>query len=176
MAAERSKAPWARLRLRVPEDAAESLGVACIERGATGTITGQRDLRREQALAALDTVDLAYAAQRPARSLSGGEQQRLSIARAQALQPDCLLLDEPTASLDPAAGAAVERYLMQLAQQGFGLVMCTHDLALARRFAQDAVLLHQGRVIESGRAQAFFESPRTDQARRFLAGEWLDQS
>ncbi len=133
-------------------------------------------LRREQALAALNTVDLAYAAQRPARSLSGGEQQRLSIARAQALQPDCLLLDEPTASLDPAAGAAVERYLMQLAQQGFGLVMCTHDLALARRFAQDAVLLHQGRVIESGRAQAFFESPRTDQARRFLAGEWLDQS
>jgi tungstate transport system ATP-binding protein len=132
-------------------------------------------LRREQALAALHTVDLAYAAQRPARSLSGGEQQRLSIARAQALKPDCLLLDEPTASLDPAAGAAVERYLMQLAQEGFGLVMCTHDLALARRFAQDAILMHQGRVIESGPAQAFFEAPRTDQARRFLAGEWLDQ-
>jgi len=133
-------------------------------------------LRRERALAALGTVDLTYAAERPARGLSGGEQQRLSIARAQALQPDCLLLDEPTTSLDPAAGAAVERYLMRLAQEGFGLIMCTHDLALARRFAQDAVLLHQGRVVESGSAQELFDSPRTDQARRFLSGEWLEPS
>lgn len=133
-------------------------------------------LRRERALAALQTVDLAYAAHRPARGLSGGEQQRLSIARAQALEPDCLLLDEPTASLDPAAGAAVERHLMRLSQEGFGLVMCTHDMALARRFAQDAVLMHRGRVIESGPADVLFHAPRTEQASRFLRGEWLDQA
>jgi len=129
-----------------------------------------------RAQAALESVDLSYATQRPARSLSGGEQQRLAIARAQALAPDCLLLDEPTASLDPAAGAAVERHLGVLSRQGFGLVMCTHDLTLARRFAQHVVLMHRGRIIEVGEAARFFDAPLTEQARRFVAGEWLDQT
>jgi tungstate transport system ATP-binding protein len=130
--------------------------------------------RRRRADAALDDVGLAYAADRPARGLSGGEQQRLSIARAQALEPDCLLLDEPTASLDPAAGASVERHLLALSARGIGLVMTTHDLAQARRVAQHVVMMHRGRVVESGEAAEFFAAPRTDAARRFVAGDWLD--
>ncbi|MEI7447241.1 MAG: ATP-binding cassette domain-containing protein [Burkholderiales bacterium] len=130
--------------------------------------------RVSRAEAALADVGLAYAANRPARRLSGGEQQRLAIARAQALDPDCLLLDEPTSSLDPAAGAAIERHLLALSARGIGWVMATHDLAQARRVAQVVVLLHRGRVVEWGDAAAFFGAPRTDAARRFLAGDWLD--
>ncbi|HYF57584.1 MAG TPA: ATP-binding cassette domain-containing protein [Burkholderiaceae bacterium] len=130
--------------------------------------------RVARARAALEDVGLGYAADRPARRLSGGEQQRLAIARAQSLEPECLLLDEPTASLDPAAGAAVERHLLALAARGIGLVMTTHDLAQARRVAQRIVLMHRGRVVEDGPADAFFASPRTDVARRFLAGDWLE--
>jgi tungstate transport system ATP-binding protein len=130
--------------------------------------------RAARADAALADVGLAYAAARPARRLSGGEQQRLAIARAQALGPDCLLLDEPTSSLDPAAGAAIERHLMALSTRGIGWVMTTHDLAQARRVAEVVVLLHRGRVVEAGDAAAFFAAPRTETARRFLAGDWLD--
>jgi len=130
--------------------------------------------RAGRADAALADVGLAYAAARPARRLSGGEQQRLAIARAQALGPDCMLLDEPTSSLDPASGAAIERHLMALSGRGIGLVMTTHDLAQARRVAQRIVLMHRGRVIETGEAADFFAAPRTTLARRFLAGEWLD--
>lgn len=130
-------------------------------------------LRKTRALAALEAVDLVHLAQRPARGLSGGEQQRLSVARAQALQPDCLLLDEPTASLDPAAGAAIERHLMDLSSRGCGLIMSTHDLSLARRMAQHCVVMHQGRVIEAGEATQVLNAPRSETTRRFLAGEWL---
>jgi tungstate transport system ATP-binding protein len=136
-----------------------------------GVPAGERHARASQALA---DVGLAHLRDRPARRLSGGEQQRLSVARAQSLQPDCLLLDEPTSSLDPASGAMIERHLMTLAARGVGLVMATHDLAQARRVAQTVVLLHRGRVVESGPAEAFFAAPRTDAARRFLAGDWLD--
>jgi tungstate transport system ATP-binding protein len=152
------------LRRTVRANVEHALKVAGVARGE----------RRRRADAALDDVGLAYAADRPARGLSGGEQQRLSIARAQALEPDCLLLDEPTSSLDPAAGAAVERHLLALAARGTGLVLTTHDLAQARRVGQHVVMMHRGRIVEAGEARAFFAAPRTEAARRFLAGDWLD--
>ena len=152
------------LRRSAIDNVVHALGVAGVPAGE----------RRSRAARALADVGLAHLQDRPARRLSGGEQQRLSVARAQSLQPDCLLLDEPTSSLDPASGAAIERHLMTLAGRGVGLVMATHDLAQARRVAQTIVLLHRGRVIESGPAEAFFAAPRTDAARRFLAGDWLD--
>jgi tungstate transport system ATP-binding protein len=130
--------------------------------------------RVRRAMEALADVGLAHAAGRPARRLSGGEQQRLAIARAQALEPECLLLDEPTSSLDPASGAVIERHLLALSARGCGLVMSTHDLAQARRFAQRVVFLHRGRIVEAGDAGAFFQGPRTEAGRRFLAGDWLD--
>jgi len=130
--------------------------------------------RRDRALRAVADVGLGYAANRPARRLSGGEQQRLAVARANALEPDCLLLDEPTANVDPGAGAALERYLLRLAAGGRGFVMTTHDLAQARRLAQTIVFMHRGRVEEVAPAAQFFAAPGSELARRFLDGEWLE--
>ena len=139
------------------------------------TVAGvPRAQRAERAQAALAEVGLAWAADRPARRLSGGEQQRLAIARANALDPDCLLLDEPTSSLDPGAAAAIERHLIDVSARGRGVVMSTHDLAQARRLGQRIVFMHRGRVVECADAPEFFERPRSDAARRFLAGEWLE--
>ncbi|MCL4746075.1 MAG: ATP-binding cassette domain-containing protein [Burkholderiaceae bacterium] len=136
-----------------------------------GVIAGER---RNRAQAALADVGLASLGQRPARRLSGGEQQRLAVARANALDPDCLLLDEPTASLDPGAAAGIERYLLRLCERGRGFVMTTHDLAQARRLADRIIFMHRGRVEEASEAAAFFDAPSSTLARRFLEGEWLE--
>jgi tungstate transport system ATP-binding protein len=105
--------------------------------------------------------------------MSGGEQQRLALARALAREPDVLFLDEPTASLDPAATKTIEDIVQAVSSQGVKVVMATHDLGEARRIAGDIVLLHRGAVVESGAAETFFAQPATEEARRFLAGELL---
>ena len=112
-------------------------------------------------------------AQRPARRLSGGEQQRLALARALARDPAVLFLDEPTASLDPAATKAVEDIIRAVAARGIKVVMTTHDLGEARRLAGDVVFLHRGRIVETGDAAFFLRSPQTGEARTFLAGDLL---
>ena len=94
-------------------------------------------------------VGLAGVGARPARRLSGGEQQRLALARALARDPEVLFLDEPTASLDPAATKAIEDVIRAVAARGIKVVMTTHDLGEARRLAGEIVLMHRGRVIES---------------------------
>jgi tungstate transport system ATP-binding protein len=124
--------------------------------------------RAEEALA---LVGLADRVQDPARRLSVGQQQRLALARAAALQPELLFLDEPSASLDPAATRAVEEIVLKLAERGTKIVMTTHDLAQARRLAGDVVFLHRGRVLEQAPAEAFFQEPATEIARAFLRGE-----
>jgi tungstate transport system ATP-binding protein len=121
----------------------------------------------------LERVGLADLAERPARRLSGGEQQRLALARALARDPTVLFLDEPTASLDPAAAKAIEDLIATITASGVKVVMATHNLGEARRIAGDVVLLHRGRVIETGSAATFFAGPQTDQAKRFIAGELL---
>jgi len=121
----------------------------------------------------LALVGLADIASRPARRLSGGEQQRLALARALARDPTVLFLDEPTASLDPAATKAVEDIVRAIANRGIKVVMATHDLGEARRLAGDIVLLHRGRVVETGDADTFFRSPKTGEAKTFIAGELL---
>ena len=100
----------------------------------------------------------ARSSDRPARKLSGGEQQRLALARALAKEPQILFLDEPSASLDPAATKAIEDVVRAVAMRGIKVVMSTHDLGEARRLAGEIVLMHRGRVIESGAAEAFFSS------------------
>jgi len=110
---------------------------------------------------------------RPARKLSGGEQQRLALARALAKEPQVLCLDEPSASLDPAATKAVEDIIRAVTARGIKVVMSTHDLGEARRLAGEIVLLHRGRVVESAAAEMFFSAPKTADARRFIAGELL---
>jgi tungstate transport system ATP-binding protein len=118
-------------------------------------------------------VGLDGMALRPARRLSGGEQQRLALARALARDPAVLLLDEPTASLDPAATKSVEDIVRAIAARGVKVVMATHDIGEARRLAGDVVFLHGGRVVETGDAHAFFSSPKTSEAKAFLAGDLL---
>lgn len=119
----------------------------------------------------LDRVGLGHVASRPARKLSGGEQQRVALARALACEPDILFLDEPTASLDPAATKIIEDVLASVAAGGVKIVMATHDLGQARRLAGDIIFLANGRVAERALGPTFFSTPETDAARRFLAGD-----
>ena len=122
---------------------------------------------------ALELAGLAPLAARPARVLSGGEQQRLAIARAWVTRPDVLFLDEPTASLDPAATRAVEELIRVIQDSGSKIVMTTHDLSQARRLAEEVLFLHQGRLLERGPASGFFARPRTPEAAAFIRGELI---
>ena len=119
----------------------------------------------------LKTVGLAGLHERPARRLSGGEQQRLALARALARDPEVLFLDEPTASLDPASTKAVEDIVRVTAASGVKIVMATHDLGQARRLAGDIVFLVRGRLVEHAPAEQFFSAPATPEGDAFLRGD-----
>jgi tungstate transport system ATP-binding protein len=121
----------------------------------------------------LNLVGLERLAGRPARRLSGGEQQRLALARALARGPRVLFLDEPTSSLDPAATQEIEDLVRTISVQGVKVVMTTHDLGEARRLAGDIVLLNKGVVVEQTPSDAFFAGPRSVEGQRFIAGELL---
>jgi len=142
----------------------------CYALGAAGVPRPKRDGLASELLA---SVGLEGLADRPARHLSGGERQRLSLARALAKDPTVLFLDEPTASLDPAATQSIEQLLLAASERGVKVVMSTHDLHEARRLAGDVVLLHRGTIIEAAPASKFFTEPSTELARRFLAGDLL---
>jgi tungstate transport system ATP-binding protein len=132
-----------------------------------------RRQRRAIVSEALEQAGLLELAARPARVLSVGEQQRLALARAWALKPQVLLLDEPTASLDPAATQAVETLLGRIHQAGTSIIMTTHDLGQARRLADEVLFLHRGRLLEHGPAAEFFNKPRSQEAAAFLEGRLL---
>ncbi len=119
----------------------------------------------------LDIVGLGHLVERPARRLSGGEQQRLALARALARNPELLFLDEPTASLDPAQTKVVEDIVENIAGMGVKIVMATHDIGQARRLAGGVVLMVAGRIVEHTPADQFFASPMSEEGRRFLAGD-----
>lgn len=119
----------------------------------------------------LTEIGLADRARQPARALSGGEQQRLALARALALEPETLFLDEPTASLDPAATLAIEKMVLRAAGNGTKIIFVTHDLGQSRRLASDVVFLHKGHLCEHSPAATFFDQPRSDQARAYLTGQ-----
>lgn len=121
----------------------------------------------------LHEVGLAAQAGQPARLLSGGEQQRLSLARALAVQPRVIFLDEPTASLDPASTAAIEAIVARVREQGTKVIFVTHDLGQARRLADDVVFLNRGRLAEHSPAERFFEDPVSQAARDYLAGRLI---
>lgn len=129
--------------------------------------------RRHRAVEALERFGLTSFAHRAARSLSGGEQQRLAIARAWALRPEMLFLDEPTAALDPAATRAVEAMINACHADGISILMTTHDLGQARRLAENVLFLHAGHLLEDAPAFAFFDKPRTREATAYLHGDLL---
>ncbi|MDH5355581.1 MAG: ATP-binding cassette domain-containing protein [Gammaproteobacteria bacterium] len=107
----------------------------------------------------------------PARLLSGGEQQRLALARALATSPQILFLDEPTASIDPSATRQIEHWLAQVSDNGVKLILVTHDIGQARRLASDVIFMHRGRLSEHTPAKQFFEEPRSREAQAYLRGE-----
>lgn len=127
--------------------------------------------RRARAAEALERFGLGHLAGRAARTLSGGEQQRLAIGRAWALRPDVLFLDEPTAALDPAATRAVEATIDACHVDGMSILMTTQDLGQARRLADVILFLHRGRLLEQQPAASFFQAPRTAEAQAFLNGD-----
>ncbi|MEP7083710.1 MAG: phosphate ABC transporter ATP-binding protein [Betaproteobacteria bacterium] len=135
-------------------------------------VMGARDVATA-ARSALARVGLQDLAERPARLCSVGEQQRIALARAWALQPDVLFLDEPTASLDPAATRAVEEVVAAMHRSGTTIVMTTHDLGQARRIADRVLFLHRGRLVEDSPADQFFLQPRSPEAAAFTKGELL---
>ncbi len=123
------------------------------------------------AMEALREVGLAHLAHRPARVLSGGEQQRLALARAWALHPEVLFLDEPTASLDPSATREIEAVIRAFDASGTKIVMATHNLGQARRLGDEVLFIHQGRLVERAPVERFFRQPGTTEAAAFIKGE-----
>ena len=123
------------------------------------------------ALEALREVGIADLAHRPARVLSGGEQQRLALARAWALHPEVLFLDEPTANLDPGATREVENVIKAFDASGTKIVMSTHNLGQARRLGDEVLFIHQGRLVERAPVDDFFRHPASGEATAFIKGE-----
>jgi tungstate transport system ATP-binding protein len=146
--------------------AAANVTYALAQAGAT-----PRNQRAKRVADLLDRVGLSNLAQRPARRLSGGEQQRLALARALARDPEILLLDEPTANLDPAATRGVEEIVLKAAQSGIKIVMASHDLGQVRRLAGDVIFLVRGALCEQGQATNFLDHPTTPEAAAFLRGD-----
>ena len=127
--------------------------------------------REPQAMESLREVGLADVAHRPARVLSGGEQQRLALARAWALNPEVLFLDEPTANLDPGAAREIENIIKAIDASGTKIVMTTHNLGQARRLGDEILFIHQGRLAERAPVDAFFRQPASAEAAAFIKGE-----
>lgn len=120
--------------------------------------------------ALLAHVGLLHKARDPARRLSGGEAQRLALARALACEPEVLFLDEATASLDPASVKAIEDLILDASAKGIRIIFVTHDIGQAKRLADDVVFLQAGRVAEHSPARSFFSDPRSSAARDYLNG------
>lgn len=148
------------LRRSVAANISHALGLRGIERGERAIRVGE----------ALRLAGLQRHASTPARVLSGGEQQRLCLARALSLDPDVLFLDEPTSSLDPASTLAIERLLLDAQRRGIKVILVTHDVGQAQRLAHDVIFLHRGCVIEHQDNESFFTNPRSEGAQAFLSG------
>ena len=136
-------------------------------------LRGEKD-RRGQIHAALEEVGLGDLAHQPARTLSGGEAQRVALARAMILQPQALLLDEPTANLDPYNVGLIEQIVARLNREhGTTIVLVTHNVFQAKRLAHRAALMLEGRIVEAANAETFFESPSDPRTAAFVRGEMI---
>ncbi len=135
-----------------------------------GVARGESETR---AAAALDAVGLGAKGTRPARTLSGGEMQRMAFARAWVTSPAILFLDEFTANLDPATVELLEGRVREYRKGGGTVVMVTHNLPQGRRLADRVALLLTGRLVEAGPAAPFFDGPQSSDARDFLSGKMV---
>lgn len=121
----------------------------------------------------LSATGLKRLANQPARVLSTGEQQKLALARAWALRPQVLFLDEPTASLDPAATHSIEKIILAIHAQGTRIIMATHDLGQAKRLTDEVIFINRGRILETGETKSFLRNPKNELAQAFVRGELL---
>jgi len=151
------------LRRSVAGNLLHALAVRGVPRGARAALVDE----------ALRAAGLASLAGQSARTLSGGEQQRLAIARAWVLKPEVLLLDEPSANLDPEATRAIEELILAFDAAGTRVIMTTHDIGQARRLASDILFLHRGCLLEHSPAARFFSTPAHPAAARFIGGGLL---
>ena len=149
------------LRRSALANVTHALGVARVP-------SGEREARAREALA---KVGLGTLAGHSARVLSGGEQQRLALARVWALRPEIVFLDEPTANLDPGATWEIEKVIAAMHAGGTKIVLVTHNFGQARRMGDEILFLHQGRLVERTPADRFFTRPASADAARFLEGE-----
>jgi polar amino acid transport system ATP-binding protein len=134
------------------------------------TIGGARPAQAHQkAMALLDRVGLAHKANAWPSELSGGQQQRVAIARALATEPPLMLFDEPTSALDPEMVGEVLQVMRDLVRDGMTLVVVTHEMGFARDVAHRVLFMDQGRILERGRPDDFFNHPQHPRARQFLA-------
>ena len=127
--------------------------------------------QRERRDAILREAGLFRQRRQPARLLSGGEQQRLALARALATDPEVLLLDEPCASLDSGTTLAIENRLQAERERGLKIILVTHDLGQAHRLGDEILFMHRGRIVEQQPAAAFFAAPQSAEARAYVAGK-----
>ena len=121
---------------------------------------------------ALQAVRLAGFEKRKAKKTSGGEQQRLALARAFLLEPKVLLLDEPTANLDPNSSTIIEKAIVAKKSPDRIIVMATHNLTQARRIADEIVHIYNGQIVEAAPTEAFFENPKSEISQKFVNGEF----
>ena len=121
----------------------------------------------------LDKVGLEGYEKKPARLLSGGEKQRLSMARALIVNPNLLLLDEPTANLDPYSLNLIEDLVLEENSIGKTVIFTTHDMSQAKRLATDVIFLNKGKVLEQTVSKTFFKKPKTFEAQKYINGEIL---
>ena len=128
------------------------------------------DVARERRNSILEHVGLIDHVNQPARLLSGGEQQRLALARALVMDPEVLFLDEPTASLDPASVQMIEEIVQAAHARGTKIIFITHDTGQAKRLADNIVFLHRGRLSEHTPACQFFTNPSSEPAQAYLDG------
>jgi tungstate transport system ATP-binding protein len=150
------------------------LAASVFDNVAYGLRLRLRRVDRRQIDAALERVGLAHLARQPARTLSAGERQRLALARALVIEPAALLLDEPTANLDPANVRRIEQVLREAHQQrGTTIVLVTHALPQARRLAQRTALLLDGSLVEVADTARFFHAPRDARTAAFISGEMV---
>lgn len=132
-----------------------------------------RNERKLAVQAALELAAMEHLSEAAAQTLSGGEQQRLALVRALACKPELLLLDEPTANMDPSSTAWFESTLLQAFAKGVSVLMVTHDLHQAKRLASRVVLMHRGKIIEDTDKELFFTNPMSAEAKAFIGGELL---
>ena len=135
-------------------------------------IRGKKDGEiQEQITRELHTVGLRGFEKRKARKTSGGEQQRIALARAFLLNPQMLLLDEPTANLDPYTATIVERAILNRTKGKSIVILATHNLSQAKRLADEVVHIYEGKIVEIARPEEFFNNPHSEITRKFINGE-----